>query len=54
MALPNTPIVVYLDESHIIAIRNLAKGRLDEMIIANDNPAIIRIYSGILERLRGK
>ena len=54
MAIPNTPRLVYFDESHIVAVRNLAQGRLDELIIANDNPSIMRIYEGIIERLRGK
>ena len=53
MAIPNTPRLVYFDESHIVAVRNLAQGRLDELIIANDNPSIMRISEGIIERLRG-
>lgn len=45
---------VFLDSIHIDLIRQMTTSRLSELLIAEENPRIIKYYQEILQQLKGK
>jgi hypothetical protein len=50
----NQSRLITLDTRQIAAIRNLVEMRVTEYKLSNENPSIIAIYEGILQRLGGQ
>lgn len=50
----SSPKTVFLSSDQLVHIKSLVDMRLTELILAGENPNIIRMYQSILTQIEGK